>query len=577
MSPKSKPLGLRREVLIFLPTAVLLLMVVAAFDVLTYRNAVQDLYAERLDEARAVAAGAAARLATESSSPTVQSLGMLAPVGGSALVLDEMGRLVTRSNPLPESTADFLIDPLPRSPAAFGPDEGTGTFVVACAPFRRHGRALWVRIDKPDPLLAKQLETLQRSLLLNTVLLGSITLLVLLFLRRVLAPFESLLSRAKELDGSGESGEDDVEFLIDTFERAIDALTAQSSDQPDELAAIERTLAPSLESGLMLLDRQGTVLVLNDFGRELLDLDQQSIGISADAFLEPQSEVRACVLEALENEIVIQRRECTVESAEETRTIGLSVHPLRRDDQSLRGYLVLFTDLTEANVTARQAQVARSLRHLGELAAGVAHEMRNGLATIKGYLTLIEHRPDEGGIDEYLDEMRQETGQLERVLADFLSFARPGSVRAEPIRLDELVARTLADPTLGPTTSDVAVAESELEVQGDSTLLQRALRNLVQNAAEAQAGCAPDEPIRVSIRRDGNELAIDVEDCGPGISEDVRESLFQPFVSGRPDGVGLGLSLAHRIAELHDGRLELVDRPTGGVRASLYLPVAIVT
>lgn len=259
----------------------------------------------------------------------------------------------------------------------------------------------------------------------------------------------------------------------------------------------------------------------------------------------------------------------------ETRKLGLTVHPLRRDDGSVRGWLVLFADLTEVQRRAEESRLAESLAQLGEMAGGVAHELRNSLATLRGYLTLIERRPDEESIADYLSEIRHEADHLERVLEDFLAFARPGTARFQELSLTQLARRTAADPALSGVEVRVsAAAGTDVRLRGDSQLLERALRNLLHNAAQAEQEAGGRGPIELSIDRlegdDGVELAV--ADRGPGLAPEMRERLFHPFATGRRGGVGLGLALAHRIVTLHGGRIRLDDREGGGTRAVLTFP-----
>ncbi len=225
-----------------------------------------------------------------------------------------------------------------------------------------------------------------------------------------------------------------------------------------------------------------------------------------------------------------------------------------------------------------QRTLERSLSLLGELSAGVAHEMRNSLATLRGYLTLLEDVEDDEPIDEYIAELRRETDHLKRVLDDFLTFARPGSARMEEIEIVPLAHRAAADPALEGFPVKVRYENAEsLRVLGDVQLLERALRNLLHNAAQAQRETEPDKPLEMSISRVGEKVHLTLDDRGPGLPEEIRERLFHPFATRRPGGVGLGLALTRRIVELHRGGLKLEDREGGGTRASLWLPGAVVT
>ncbi len=268
-----------------------------------------------------------------------------------------------------------------------------------------------------------------------------------------------------------------------------------------------------------------------------------------------------------------QRQECAVRSGRETLTVGLTVHPLRRDDGGVRGHLVLFADLTEVQRRAEENRLAESLAQLGEMAGGVAHELRNSLATLRGYLTLIERRPGEDSIIDFLGEMRSEADHLERVLDDFLFFARPGTARMRELPLVPLLLRAAADPALAGF--EVQVRETgagEARLRGDPQLLERAVRNLLHNAVQAEREAGKAGPIGVTVLMQPEGVEVLIEDRGSGIRPDIRERLFHPFVTGRAGGVGLGLALAQRIVVLHGGRIRLEDRPAGGTQALLFFP-----
>ncbi len=232
--------------------------------------------------------------------------------------------------------------------------------------------------------------------------------------------------------------------------------------------------------------------------------------------------------------------------------------------------------LTVAGQADRE-RLAGNLAQLGELAAGLAHELRNGIATLTGYLSLIEREPPSGAAAGYLAEMRRETDHLMRVLADFLSFARPESLRLESLDAAQLLARAARDPALGASTVEVLQPTTPLPpIAGDPQLLERALRNLLLNATRSHLEAGASGPVQVTPRVVAAGLEIAIADRGAGLPAGGTERLLEPFVSGRPGGVGLGLPLAQRIVTLHGGTLRLESRPDGpGARAVVTLPFDI--
>lgn len=559
-------LGLRREVLILLPVALLLLAVLSTFTLFSFRNALSLLAEERRGEAARLAEEAAGRLTGEGL-PSPVELRALAPQARGIAVADREGEALVSAGEIPSSG---LLAPFPGDADAAGPGEALPDRVAGRA---RLADGRWVRVDLPAEALPAQ----QRGVgVLSVVVLGlnaALLLLVLSFLRHLMAPWETLIERARQMGAEQEPGEGEIELVLATFERAMAVITAaaRARSPEDDIEALERTLSASLQSGLLLLDRAGNVLAFNAVAAGLLGVEPPPPGTPLAEALAAQPELRGLLESAVADRSAPKRQEISVQAGGEARTLGLTVHPLRRDDGGIRGWLVLFADLTEVQRRAEESRLAESLARLGEMAGGVAHELRNSLATLRGYLTLIERRPDEESIADYLAEIRHEADHLERVLEDFLAFARPGSARFQEISLTRLARRAAADPSLAGMEVRVT-APAEVCLRGDAQLLERALRNLLHNAAQAEREAGGQGPVELGIETGPEGVELAVEDRGPGLPPEMRERLFHPFATGRRGGVGLGLALAHRIVTLHGGRIRLEDRPGGGTRALLSFP-----
>lgn len=614
MTPRRPRLGFRGEAMLLPPAALLLLLLLSVFTLFSYRNALSLLADQkRLDAARLAGAAAAGLRAGERATP--ETLHRLAPHAERVLLLDAAGRVVAAWG---EAPADGGGEPLASlgaagarelpGPVGLGPGAGLPPGIVAgLAPLGPPQARRYLRLDLDARVLAGQLAGLRVLMPVVLAIDAAVLLLVLFFLRRLMSPFEALLERARRFEppgaggagaaGAGDAEGDEVAYLVGTFERALEALSAAPAAPgdagEDEIAALGRTLARSLESGALLLDADGRVLALNRVGAGLLALEPPAPGVAAAELLAGHPALARCIEEAIAGRRGVSRQELEIAAGypalgATARTLGLTVHPLRRDDGAVRGYMVLFADLTESRRRAHEARIADSLARLGELAAGVAHELRNGLATLRGYLTLIERARGEERAADYLDEIRREADHLERVLSDFLAFARPGTARVEAVPVAVLARRSAADPALGGVGVEVTVAPGAegAVLRGDPQLLERALRNLLLNAARAERDAGRGGPIELTVgparggpgpdldSGPGSGLELAVADRGAGVPAAVRERLFHPFVTGRPGGVGLGLVLTLRIATLHGGGVRLDDRPGGGTRAVLTLPAA---
>lgn len=567
---RSSGIGLRREVAIVLPIALLLLAVLSTYSVFSYRSGLVLLVEERREEATRLAR----RLAEGIANGTLRDAPALRDRAAGAVyfvLANEAGVPVFEGGSVPTGSALGGFEGLTLdAPVAVGPSPGSD-FVSALAPTRWSFEPHYLRVDLDAQELARQ----QRGLrALTWVLLPvnvGLSVLVLLFLRQLLAPYDRLLATARKMR-SGDDPRDEVAFLISSFEQAV-LKREQERSGPEGEETLELAIGPSLESGFLLLGRQGEVLSLNPAGAELLDCPAPSIPTHLDHVLGPHTELHRLIATAIESGEPIQRQEVEIERDGRDLTLGLSVHPLRRDDGAVRGHLVLFADLTETRRQAEEERLSSSLAQVGELAAGVAHEMRNSLSTFRGYLTLVERAPEEGTIADYLSELRRETDHLQRVLEDFLSFARPESSRPEILNLETVVRRAAVDPALADRRVEIE-GTIDSPIRGDAQLLERAIRNLLHNASQAHEVGGVTAPIRVRMSAAEDRAVVEILDRGPGVPDEIRERLFEPFVTGRADGVGLGLSLARRIVDLHGGRIELVDREGGGTAARLGFALA---
>jgi signal transduction histidine kinase len=556
---------------IALPLALLLLLGLSSFTLLSYRNAIDLLVEERREEARRLARSVAAELPPHGV-PGPALLRQLAPHADRVMVGTVGGQVLAAAG---EPLHEGFLDPLggePPGEMVVGPGAAAPSSVVAYRPLGRQPEPRLLRVDLGAPVLASQRHTLR---LITWVVVGSnvaVALWLLFFLHRLLGPYQRLLDRARELRSAGDEGTgDDRAFLLETFERALTDRDAGGG----ELQVLEETLGRSLESGLLLLDREGRVLALNAVGAGLLGVTSPAPLTPAEELLAPHPELRELLSESLDAQRAIQRREVTLKVGSEPQTLGVTATPLQRAGGELLGLLVLFADLTEVQREAQATRLAESLAHLGELAAGVAHELRNGLATLIGYVELMERAPDAGQAAELQAEVRRETEQLRRVVDDFLTFARPGTARLEPVDLTALARRALADPALEEVDLELAVGPDRVPIllAGDAHLLERALRNLLYNAVEAeQRGGGAVRGVRLAGRWEHGGFELVVADRGPGLAPEVRERLFRPFTTTRRDGVGLGLALAHRIVTLHGGTLRVEDRPAGGTVARMAFP-----
>jgi two-component system sensor histidine kinase HydH len=235
--------------------------------------------------------------------------------------------------------------------------------------------------------------------------------------------------------------------------------------------------------------------------------------------------------------------------------------------------------------TNAQLHRSRRLAALGEMAAGIAHEIRNPLAAIQLYATMLAE--DLRDLASLSGEQRQAAGQtavkivcavrgLNAIVTDVLQFAREIQPRRQTVRLAELIQRALDGqrPVIdaaGVRVEPPRVEPADLHADLDPDLLHQALLNLIRNAVEAMA--PRPGTLSIAARREGDSVAITVRDSGPGIPPEAIDRIFNPFFTTRDSGTGLGLAIVHRIVDAHGGAIT-VHNDHGAV-FDLVVPVSL--
>jgi PAS domain S-box-containing protein len=431
-----------------------------------------------------------------------------------------------------------------------------------------------------DPGPGGPFRSLARSLSVIVPIAGAaLVVLAAFYLRSLLSPYDRLLAAAGNAPeaspvGPAESA-DEREFLIGRFEATIAALRdkeRQLQARADDLEISARLLSRNLPTGLLSIDSAGTIVELNEAGREILQASDDLHGKYFEAALSAAPEFRDVLAEVLRNRGPIGRREIRWTAGKEARSFGVTVTPAQGADGRFLGVLALFTDLTEMRRLEARIALTRHLSDLGQVSAGAAHEFRNAAAAIDGFADLALRSPDRAA--EHLRAIRSEAQEMSRVTSDFLLFARPEAFVPEPVDLTRVATAAVAETESAFPGVGVELDGSFPAVSGSEVLLRRALVNLLRNAVEATPAehRAEASAIRLEGRMDAGEVLLAVGDRGPGVDASLREEIFLPFYSTKPRGSGFGLAIVARIVELHGGTVEVDARPGGGAVFTLRLP-----
>jgi len=399
-------------------------------------------------------------------------------------------------------------------------------------------------------------------------------LLFTVFLAFFLLRLTSMLR--KERKNSINKDETQVGFIVGTFqelvgklkdkEKELDNLRKIAEERADVVESYNEYILQSVPSGVISLDRNLVVTKVNSSAERILGLRAaDAIGRSyAETFREPLKGV-------LDGRTLVERREIqyTTTSGKDVH-IGLTLTPLLNAAKETIGQLMVFTDLTELKALEAQAALRDRLSSLGEMAAGMAHELRNPMAVIAGYTKMLSKKVDPSLL-HVVDSVSREIAVMDRVITDFLSFARPTELNVSPVDLGQLL-RTCVGNSAGDR-KDISVHLIMQEIpplQGDEILLRQAFTNLILNAVEAmpQGG-----DLKFGFSHDEHLMEIAISDSGHGIPEKIKDKIFLPFYTTKDRGTGLGLAIVHKIVVSHRGSIT-VESSEKGTTFRVRLPLS---
>lgn len=413
------------------------------------------------------------------------------------------------------------------------------------------------------------------GLIAITILVGALLGVVLYAILR----FRAVTRTVKETGRSLDLGDS---LMSSAVQEAVTRLKDQGRELQARAEASERLsdrIVGSLLSGLLLVAHDGRIVIVNPAGCRLLGLVEGTTGPVEDV-LRGVPQLRKLIADALREHRTVPRQTMRCERGGETLALGLTVSPIFGGDGQLESVVCLFDDVTGVLALEEQLRLKDSLARVGELTAGIAHEFRNGLATIHGYARLMDPAEMPPDYVPYLEAIRLETHALGEVVSNFLNFARPSRLTVTSVNLEAVIARVVDD-----LRNDVEMGGGRIEmsghfpgIEGDEVLLRQAFSNLVRNAVEACATVGRPPSVTVSGTADSEfTCQISVSDNGPGIGPDVLDRVFQPFFTTKSNGTGLGLALVQKILVTHNGRVTARNGPTGGATFEVFLPLQQAT
>jgi two-component system sensor histidine kinase PilS (NtrC family) len=339
----------------------------------------------------------------------------------------------------------------------------------------------------------------------------------------------------------------------------------------------------NISSGVLVVDSKGTILTINPAAEDILKVEKVDIQFMniRQVFDVTMPDLASEVEGALKAEKSKLRHEITVRDGnEEEVPLGLSISLLKDNVGKKRGVIALFQDLTEVRKMQERVRKADRLAAIGELSAGIAHEIRNPLASISGSIEMLHNELKLSGENKRLMQLiMKESDRLDRIINDFLDFARlrPPTMRTISINncLQDVIMLITKNPMLSHGIEiELKHQNEDVVIRVDEEQMRQVFLNLAINACEAM-GVGGTLEVRTDLSSEG-WLRVSFLDGGPGIADEVMGRLFEPFFTTKDEGTGLGLAIANKIVEAHGGRIEARNLSAQGTEISVLLSADLI-
>jgi two-component system nitrogen regulation sensor histidine kinase GlnL len=351
-----------------------------------------------------------------------------------------------------------------------------------------------------------------------------------------------------------------------------------------------RDLVWNLRNGVLAVTRDGRVAVMNEVAYRILGLTPRhsDIGVPYQQVLKERPDVCRIVAGAFDLSHLPNRAELRLKST--GKVIGYTLSQVKNQDGDITGATLFFKDLTRVEQLEERERLRDRLAALGEMAAAIAHEVKNPLAGIEVMAGILKRQLAESeDAQSILRDIIKEAKMANAIVLEVLDFVRPIRLQVERISLSDVVrdAISMAESHVprGEVRVELVLPEDLAPIQGDPHQLRQLFTNLFTNAFEAMTGkglvrlaaqqlAAEEETTAGAESHSVPMIQVDVADNGPGVPADVMDRIFSPFFTTKPQGSGLGLAIVRKIVDAHDGRIDVSAPAAGGTRFRVTLPVS---
>jgi len=341
-----------------------------------------------------------------------------------------------------------------------------------------------------------------------------------------------------------------------------------------------RQVVAHMANGLISIDKSGIIVSYNKLALDFLELDEKEAqGMDLRKVIDFDLTRISDTLD--KSESIIEKEHSFIQRSGEVIPLSLSITPILTESMQVNGVVILLRDMREIKRLQEKVQRSEKLAAIGKLAAGVAHEIRNPLSSIKGFAQFLRHvlkdRPEER---EYATVMVYEIDRINRVVSDLLIYSKPLTAKRKIEDLGEIVDHTILLVNADALERNIKISKifsGDLdELRIDSNQITHALLNLLLNSLEAVSTGGKIEVGAEVI--DSQQLHLWVEDDGIGIPQDHQDKVMDPFYTTRDKGTGLGLAIVHKIVENHNGEIKIESPPKGksnGTMVSMFISLVV--
>ncbi|MDW7668757.1 MAG: ATP-binding protein [Bacillota bacterium] len=340
-----------------------------------------------------------------------------------------------------------------------------------------------------------------------------------------------------------------------------------------------RNILDSITNVVIATDKDFNIQSINKEGSRLFGLSANNMNKKLGSIFVNYQKIKELIMNVMENEIYTESVETSCRTSNDRIIdVKLLIYPLHNIIDEIEGVVIVLEDITEIRKLESQVRRAEKLSAVGELASGVAHEIRNPMGIIKTISQTInkdikEKDINEEDINEGMEIIIHEIDRANKVIKELLDFAKPTIRQVKLYSLDKLIKEILLITTKYAQQHHVHInytSKEDVEILLDTEKLKQGVINIVFNAIQAMPN-GGNVNIELKIKENWAELTF--EDNGTGIPHEKLEKIFEPFYTTKRQGTGLGLSITHRIIEEHKGYMEIESKLGKGTKIRINLPI----